>query len=157
MISNKSNLPQSETKTIKKGNGKFITNIKTNCTALNPFNFINLNSTLGIGLNKFSRNITHLFPVLREQMVGHILGDASIYYTRTSIVPIFRLNQGLHRFEYLWFSYSLLSSICLSLPKVNHSRDRRNNQIYSTIYFMTRSYFFLIELHQLFYQSIEGK
>ena len=46
-------------------------------------------ATNNIRLNKHSRDITVLNNEIISQLVGHLLGDGSIHYTRTSVTPYF--------------------------------------------------------------------
>src|SRR5277367_817519 len=102
-----------------------------------------------------SRNITVLFLPLKEQIIGHLLGDGSINYSKTSVNPYFHFSQAFKKFDYFLDSFNFLSYLCESLPNLNISR--RNNKLTTNIYFITRSYPFLKQLHSLFYKDINGK
>ena len=58
-------------------------------------------ATNNIRLNKHSRDITVLNNEIISQLVGHLLGDGSIHYTRTSVTPYFVFTQTIKRFEYI--------------------------------------------------------
>jgi hypothetical protein len=49
-----------------------------------------------------SQNITILFKDSQEQMIGHLLGDGSINYAKTSINPYFHFSQSqaFNKFDY---------------------------------------------------------
>ena len=50
--------------------------------------------TIGIRLNNHCRQITMLLPLLRDQIIGHMLGDGCIVYSKTSIIPYFQFIQA---------------------------------------------------------------
>lgn len=68
--------------------------------------------TIGIRLNKHCRQITILLPLLRDQIIGHMLGDGCIVYSKTSIIPYFQFIQALQKVYYLMFSFNYLSLLC---------------------------------------------
>jgi len=108
-----------------------------------------------IRLNKHSRNITVFNNEHLSQLVGHLLGDGSIHYTRTSVTPYFVFTQTIKRFEYIWHVYQTLSPYCGRVPLINPGL--RKDIPYPFIQVMTRSYPALIPLHKLFYQiSVNG-
>ena len=74
---------------------KSITLIKSDCRAIIPFLPVNFGKSIGIRLNQMSRNITILFKHSQEQMIGHLLGDGSINYAKTSINPYFHFSQAI--------------------------------------------------------------
>lgn len=51
-----------------------------------------------------------------SQLVGHLLGDGSLNYSRTSVTPYFVFTQTIKRFEYIWHVYLTLSSYCGKVP-----------------------------------------
>jgi len=99
--------------------------------------------TIGIRLNNHCRQITILLPLLRDQIIGHMLGDGCIVYSKTSIIPYFQFIQALQKVNYLMFSFNYLSSLCESLPKGQSSI--RKGKILFAISFRTRSYPFLLK------------
>ena len=110
-----------------------------------------------IRLNKHSRDITVFNNELLSQLVGHLLGDGSIHYARTSVTPYFVFTQTIKRFEYTWHVYLTLSPYCGRVPLINPGLLRRKGIPYPFIQVMTRSYPALIPLHELFYQrSVNG-
>ena len=112
-------------------------------------------ATNNIRLNKHSRDITVLNNEIISQLVGHLLGDGSIHYTRTSVTPYFVFTQTIKRFEYIWHVYLKLSSYCGRVPLFNFGL--RKGIHYPFIQVMTRSYPALIPLHELFYQvNVKG-
>lgn len=54
-----------------------------------------------IRLNKHCRDITEFSSVTISQLVGHLLGDGSLMYSRTSVTPYFVFTQTIKRFVYL--------------------------------------------------------
>jgi hypothetical protein len=108
-----------------------------------------------IRLNKHSRDITEFNNEITSQLVGHLLGDGSIHYTRTSVTPYFVFTQTIKRFEYIWRVFLKLSHYCGRVPLFNPGL--RKGIPYPFIQVMTRSYPALIPLHELFYQvSVNG-
>ena len=86
-------------------------------------------------------------------MIGHLLGDGSINYDKTSITFTFILS--FNKFDYFWKSFDLLSYLYESIPNLNTSR--RKDKLKNNSYYITRSYLFLKQLHNLFYKDINGK
>jgi hypothetical protein len=74
-------------KKVKRISEKSITLIESDCKAIIPFIYINIGNSIGIRLNQMSPNITVLFMPLKEQIIGHLLGDGSINYAKTSVNP----------------------------------------------------------------------
>jgi hypothetical protein len=103
-----------------------------------------------IRLNKHSRDITVFYNEHISQLVGHLLGDGSIHYMRTSVTPYFVFTQTIKRFEYIWHVYVTLSPYCCRVPLINPGL--RKGIPYPFIQVMTRSYPALLPLHELFYQ-----
>jgi len=101
-------------------------------------------------LNKHSRDITVFNNKIISQLVGHLLGDGSLLYTRTSVTPYFVFTQTIKRFEYIWHVYLTLSPYCGRMPLYNHGI--RKGIPYPFIQVITRSYPALIPLYKLFYQ-----
>jgi hypothetical protein len=103
-----------------------------------------------IRLNKHSRDITVFKLEIISQLVGHLLGDGSIHYSRTSVTPYFVFTQTVKRFKYIWHVYLTLSPYCGRVPLINPGL--RKGKPHPFIQVMTRSYPALILLHKLFYQ-----
>lgn len=103
-----------------------------------------------IRLNKHSRDITVFNYEIVSQLVGHLLGDGSIHYTRTSVTPYFVFTQTIKRFEYIWHVYLTLSANCGRVPIFNPGI--RKGIPHPFIQVMTRSYPALTPLHELFYK-----
>jgi heme/copper-type cytochrome/quinol oxidase subunit 2 len=51
-----------------------------------------------IRLNKHSRDITIFYNEIISQLVGHLLGEGSIHYSRTSVTPYFVFTQSIKQF-----------------------------------------------------------
>lgn len=95
------------------------------------------NTTL-IGLNKNIRDNT-LFPVhVISQLVGHLLGDGSLYFNKTSVTPYIVFTQTLKRFGYIWFVFQQLSHYCGRYPLLNVSVRKGNHSYYINV--VIRSY-----------------
>lgn len=128
---------------------KSILNIKAESTKIVVFNSLNISSTLGIRLTQFNRNNSYLFKKIKEQIIGHLLGDGSLKYHKTSINPSFTFVQTIKRLNYFLFSYLNLSHYCQNKPNITFS-VRKGTKI-GTLYYVTRSYPFLKNIHSLFY------
>jgi hypothetical protein len=76
-----------------------ISKIVSRSTEVVPFGITGASNN--IRLNKHSRDITVFNKEILSQLVGHILGDGSIHYTRTSVTPYFVFTQTIKRFEYI--------------------------------------------------------
>jgi len=133
-----------------------VSKIVSRSTEVVPFGFTgtHLGSSMGynIRLNKHSRDITVFYNEIISQLVGHLLGDGSIHYTRTSVTPYFVYTQTIKRFEYIWHVYLTLSPYCGRLPLINPGIRYGIPLRSPTIQVITRSYPALIPLHELFYQ-----
>jgi hypothetical protein len=125
-----------------------ISKIVSRVTEIIPFGVTNASNN--IRLNKHSRDITVFNNKIISQLVGHLLGDGLIHYTRTSVTPYFVFTQTIKRFEYIWHVYLTLSHYCGRVPLINPGI--RKGIPYPFIQVMTRSYPALITLHKLFYQ-----
>jgi hypothetical protein len=68
-----------------------ISKIKTQSTALVPYGVTGASNN--IRLNKHSRDITVLSYNTLSQLVGHLFGDGSLLYSRTSVTPYFVFTQ----------------------------------------------------------------
>jgi hypothetical protein len=90
-----------------------------------------------------------------SQIVGHILGDASLGMTKTSITPYFIFTQTAKRFSYAWHVFSVIGHYCGKLPRLNYST--RNGVPLRSIQIHTRSCLQLLELYKLFYVEVEEK
>ncbi len=127
-----------------------ISKIQSNCTKLVPFGI--KGSSLHIRLNKHSRDITVFNNIIVSQLVGHLLGDGSLVYSRTSITPFFVFTQTIKQFKYIWSVYISLSPYCSKLPLYN--RGLRKGISYPFLQVITRSYPALEPLHKLFYEPV---
>jgi len=127
-----------------------VSKIVSRSTEIVPFGVTGDPSVNNIRLNKHSRDITVFYNEHLSQLVGHLLGDGSIHYMRTSVTPYFVFTQTIKRFEYIWHVYLTLSPYCCRFPIFN--LGLRKGIPYPFIQVMTRSYPALIPLHELFYQ-----
>jgi len=76
-----------------------ISKIISRSTEVVPFGVTGASNN--IRLNKHSRDITVFNNEIISQLVGHLLGDGSIHYSRTSVTPYFVFTQTIKRFEYI--------------------------------------------------------
>lgn len=127
-----------------------ITNIKTNCKELTVYG--ELNSSVGLRLNRAARTMTVLPLSVIDQIVGHLLGDRGLSYSSTSITPYFYFTQTIKRFAYGFFVFSNFSFMCESMP-VTMRNFRKGIHNYA-LRIRTRNYPNLIIIHELFYKNI---
>jgi hypothetical protein len=130
-----------------------ISKIVSRSTEVVPFGVTGASNN--IRLNKHSRDITVFNIEIISQLVGHLLGDGSLHYSRTSVTPYFVFTQTIKRFEYVWHVYFTLSPYCGRLPLINPGL--RKGIPYPFMQVMTRSYPALIPLYELFYQICVNK
>ena len=125
-----------------------ISKIVSRSTDVMPFGVTGASNN--IRLNKHSRDITIFYNEIISQLVGHLLGDGSIHYSRTSVTPYFVFTQSIKQFEYIWYVYLTLNPYCGRVPFFNPGL--RKGISHHFIQVMTRSYPALTPLHELFYQ-----
>ena len=100
----------------------------------------NLSSTVKIRYNKYSINST-IFPKnIISQLIGHLLGDGSIIFSKTSINPYFVFTQTAKRSIYTWHIFTTLSHYCFRFPKYYYTS--RNFKYVPFFQVFTRSYLF---------------
>lgn len=127
--------------------------LNSNTTDLVPYGIVG-SSTL-IGLNNYVRNATPFPNKVISQLVGHLLGDGSIQFSKTSITPYFIFTQTQKRFSYVWFVFQQLSHYCGRYPLLNISTRKGNT--YSSINVVTRSYPKMLIFFNLFYEIKKDK
>lgn len=76
-----------------------ISKIASGSTAVVPYGVTGASNN--IRLNKHSRDITQFSSTIISQLVGHLLGDGSLMYSRTSVTPYFVFTQTIKRFDYI--------------------------------------------------------
>ena len=132
---------------------KSIVKMQTDCKSL--ISYGSVYSTVGIRLNPHSRNTTELNSSTREQIVGHLLGDGTLFVSHTSKNPSFRFIQSNQKFEYMWSVFNYLSHLCERVP--DFLVTLRNGTVCFSLRVRTRSYAFFNDLHNLFYIKEDGK
>lgn len=123
------------------------------CTSVIPFGVVG--STLGITLSQKNRDTTVISKRCRSIIIGSLLGDGSLDIRGTGKNPMFVLVQTLRNFEYVWSMYREFSNLCRSLPQVGITTRRETRHYYVRLW--TRSYFFLIEFYEKFYNTSNNK
>jgi hypothetical protein len=81
-----------------------ISKIASQSTALVPYGTsppVGEGASNNIRLNQHCRNITAFHHTTISQLVGHLLGDGSLLYSRTSVTPYFVFTQTIKRFDYI--------------------------------------------------------
>jgi LAGLIDADG DNA endonuclease family/Cytochrome C oxidase subunit II, transmembrane domain len=130
-----------------------VKNLKSSSTDLVPYGTVG--STTLIRFNNYVRNATP-FPIqVISQLVGHLLGDGSIQFSKTSTTPYFIFTQTQKRFKYVWFVYQQLSHYCGRYPLLGVSSRKGNSYYFISV--VTRSYSKLLTLFNLFYEVKNGK
>ena len=76
-----------------------ISKIRSTSTAMVPYG--TMGASNNIRLNQHSRDITSFNSGIISQLVGHLLGDGALLYSRTSATPYFVFTQTIKRFGYL--------------------------------------------------------
>lgn len=125
----------------------FIKNITTPCTAIVPYGV--MGNSNGIKLSQYARDITVLTETMRDQIIGHILGDGSLTKSYTSKNAYFVFTQTSKRFFYIMHIFSILGPLCLKLPTLGCSLRKGIRSYYLQIH--SRSYPFFSNLYNLFY------
>lgn len=125
----------------------------TTCTAIVPLGEVG--STLKISFTHYVRKLIVCPPILKQQLIGHLLGDGSLAITRTSITPYFVFVQSVGAFQYAWYVYTKLSHFCNRLPGL--ALSYRKGALCQSLRTETRSLHFFGFLHNLFYKFVEGK
>jgi heme/copper-type cytochrome/quinol oxidase subunit 2 len=112
-------------------------------------------STVGLGSSVYMRNSTFLSLALISQLIGHLLGDGTLQFSdsRASKTPWFIFVQTIKRFriplECLWTSLTQMPYLYNSV---------RKGVPVPFMQVITRTYPFLLTLHQLFYvKKANGK
>lgn len=93
--------------------------------------------------------IVGISPVLKEVVVGSILGDG--WLEKQKINARFRFEQSHIRKEFFFYLFEYFSPLCKSSPKLRERFDKRTNKTYKTWHFSTLSVPFLTHYHNLFY------
>lgn len=89
----------------------------------------------------------------KSQIVGHLLGDATIAIPARAISPYFVFSQSTKRFDYLWHVFIKLMPYYVRFPKVQSLL--RKSTVTSIGSISTRSFPFIKDLHELFYKQNE--
>lgn len=119
--------------------------------------FLNL-SNLNIFYNQFSRLSTLLHPSQLSQIIGHMLGDGSIYYASNHAhLPHFSIKQSIININYLIYSWALLSNLTQGTPSLRRNKSKVGDHLYYAVVYTTRAYPILLPIFNLFYYQVEGK
>ncbi len=107
-------------------------------------------------LTKEEKEACLLPEVLKQILVGLILGDLHVYKQKLGINTSLVFEQGLVHKDYIYHLYELFEIYCRSSPKIsNRLPDKRTGNIYTRIQFNTYSLPCFNEFYNLFY--CEGK
>jgi len=107
-------------------------------------------SSNNIRLNKNSRDITVFNNMIISQLVGHLLGNGLLHYSRTSVTLYFVFTKTIKQFEYIWHIYLTLSSYYGKVPFFNLGLLKEMPHPFIQV--MTCSYSALTTLYKLFYK-----
>jgi len=103
-------------------------------------------------LTQLERSKRVLTPQRQEILVGCILGDVVVTKVKRGINPLIKFEQSLVHQKYLEHLYSLFNPYCASGPKIEtRGPNKITGNVYSSIYFITRSLPCFRELFELFY------
>ena len=109
---------------------QFSSNYSTSSTSLSLSLVVwgeNLASSVGTG--RFTKQVRYMIilpPYQYSVMVGLIMSDGSLRYTKASTSPLLYLTQSLDHSGYIWFVFFILSHYCNNLPKYRCFFFRRN-------------------------------
>jgi len=96
--------------------------LHSSCTALVPQGRVG--STLFIPFTNYVRNSVVFPKHIVSQLIGHLLGDGSLVFSRTSTTPSFVFTQTIKRFDYIWSVFLRLSHYCPQFPILLKSRGK---------------------------------
>jgi heme/copper-type cytochrome/quinol oxidase subunit 2 len=111
-------------------------------------------NNIGLRFNRYSYISSNFPKKIISQLVGHLLGDGSIVYSKTSVNPKFVFTQTVKRFEYTFHVFNNLSFYCFRYP--HYISSYRNNTYLPFFQVHTRNYPFLNHLYDLFYMKSEN-
>lgn len=122
-----------------------------NCTALVPIDSTHiLGNTLGLPRwSLFLRNITYVNSFILGLLIGLILGDAHMRFTKNNTSPRLIFKQSLINFPFFWNVFMNLIHYIPYMPALD-STTIKGITYYSTV-FHTRTYPIFIFLYNLFY------
>ena len=116
------------------------------------------NLSSNVGLPRFNPKIAAMIElpfILLGVVVGVLLSDGNLTFGGPrSLNAYFKLKQSLTHFEYLWFTFNLLSHYCKSFPALDIGF--RNGVRTVAVYFNTRSLPCFTAIYSLFYNN-DGK
>jgi len=113
----------------------------------------NLGSTVGTVLTQFLRNIIQLPPDIYSVVIGLLLSDGWLSFSKRSKNARLGFNQSTKHFPYFWSVRNLLSHYCSSMPYI--IKGITNGTPTFAVGFYTRSLPVFTELSLLFY--VNGK
>lgn len=119
-----------------------------------PFGEVGL--TLNMSFTNYVRNLIHFPKNVVSQLIGHVLGDGHLARSHTSVLAYFTFTKTVKRISYAWHVFTMLEHYCGRLPYLNPGFDKRKGVYYPSVNIMTRSFPFLLELHNLFFVDING-
>lgn len=89
----------------------------------------------------------------REIIEGSLLGDGCIFRYKPTHKPYFCVFRAAADDQYLIWEYEKLKNFCISAPKYQTTFDKRTDQEYHAIKFMTRRIDLLDNYYNLWYPS----
>ena len=146
-----------------KFNNKFKRGLHTSNLNYNNINLSNKNSSTkiviwginmesGIAYGRLNKQVLDMYKFNSFQfsvIIGLLLSDAWIIYSKRSVNPRLGFKQSLNKFNYFFKIYSILSPFCSSLPSLIISK--RKNTITYGLNLFTRSLPCIKDLHSSFY------
>jgi hypothetical protein len=114
---------------------------------------LSLNIQKGI-LKKTSRNMIQMTSFQRSIVIGIILSDGWIQY-RKEWNPRIGFKQSIKNFEYFWYVFIQLSSLCSTYPWLTKTIKR--GKLFYSLEFNTRQLRCITEIYTLFYSESRAK
>lgn len=118
-------------------------------TKIATVDFNHMPLTIGLNFNDYSRKSTILTPLLKDQIIGHLLGDGCFTKGKTENFPHFQFTQSYAKKEYVFYAFINLAYLCLSFPF--YSSSFRNGTLTKQLLIKTRSYPFFFYMYERFY------
>jgi len=121
-------------------------------------NFSTSNIVYGKRLSKLERENYNLSTDLQNSLIGLLLGDVSAVKRSINGNTYLYFEQGFIHKEYIFHLYNLFAKYCGAEPKISDRLpDKRTNNIYTRVVFVTYSLPCFNEIYNLFYSPTTGK
>jgi len=116
------------------------------------FSTILINGSLSVLIGNLDYN-EYSIDVIKEVLVGSILGDGTIEIGERNTNARFKMLQSVKNEHYLFMLFGFFSQFCLSAPYLYSNLDKRTNKVYSNWSFKSRALPLFTEFLHLFYKD----